>query len=168
MPVLNRIAGFAPDLTEWRQALHRRPELGFDCHETAAYVVERLKEFGVDEIHELHRAYADAARRAGRDINRIITNPETCNHLKVRQLFDQLRRYPDPGGRNKGGNPVCHFGQKRVLVTRLIPAMQFVFRGQFFHMARPDGRNNEDMFIRSGHRGFSVGGGNIRLAALHL
>ena len=51
MPVVNRIAEFAPDMTAWRQALHRRPELGLECHETAAFVVARLKEFGVDEIH---------------------------------------------------------------------------------------------------------------------
>ena len=52
MPVINRIAGFADEMKAWRRHLHAHPELGFDCHETAAYVVERLKEFGVDEIHE--------------------------------------------------------------------------------------------------------------------
>ena len=52
MPVINRIAGFADEMTAWRRYLHTRPELQFDCHETAAFVVERLKEFGVDEIHE--------------------------------------------------------------------------------------------------------------------
>ncbi|MBK5945685.1 amidohydrolase [Rhodobacter veldkampii DSM 11550] len=52
MPVLNRIAALAPEMTEWRRALHRRPELGFACHETAAFVAARLREFGVDELHE--------------------------------------------------------------------------------------------------------------------
>ena len=52
MPVLNRIADFAPEMTAWRRHLHQNPELGFECHETAAFVVERLREFGVDEIHE--------------------------------------------------------------------------------------------------------------------
>ena len=52
MPVLNRIADYAPELTEWRRALHRRPELKFACHDTARFVVERLREMGVDEIHE--------------------------------------------------------------------------------------------------------------------
>ncbi|WP_210527590.1 M20 aminoacylase family protein [Rubellimicrobium arenae] len=52
MPVVNRIAAFAEDMAAWRHAIHRRPELGFDCHETAAFVVARLREFGVDEIHE--------------------------------------------------------------------------------------------------------------------
>ncbi len=52
MPVINRIADFAPDMAEWRQHLHRIPELELACHETAGFVAERLREFGVDEIHE--------------------------------------------------------------------------------------------------------------------
>ncbi|TRW97277.1 amidohydrolase [Paracoccus sp. M683] len=52
MPVLNRIAEFGPDMTRWRRHLHQHPELGFECHQTAAFVAERLREFGVDEIHE--------------------------------------------------------------------------------------------------------------------
>lgn len=52
MPVLNRIADFAAEMTAWRRHLHRHPELGFACHGTAAFVAERLRDFGVDEIHE--------------------------------------------------------------------------------------------------------------------
>lgn len=51
MPVLNRIAGFADEMTAWRRHLHAHPELGFACHDTAAFVVDRLKEFGITEIH---------------------------------------------------------------------------------------------------------------------
>jgi amidohydrolase len=51
MPVLNRIAGYAEEMRGWRRWLHRHPELGFACHGTAAFVAERLREFGVDEIH---------------------------------------------------------------------------------------------------------------------
>lgn len=52
MPVLNRIADFAPQMKEWRQHLHTIPELAFDLPLTAAFVAERLREFGVDEVHE--------------------------------------------------------------------------------------------------------------------
>ena len=52
MPVLNRIAAYAEDMKTWRRHLHAHPELEFDCHQTAAFIVERLREFGVDEIHE--------------------------------------------------------------------------------------------------------------------
>ncbi|PYF13111.1 hippurate hydrolase [Rhodobacter viridis] len=52
MPVINRIAALAPEMKEWRQWLHRHPELEFKLPKTAAYVAERLREIGVDEIHE--------------------------------------------------------------------------------------------------------------------
>lgn len=52
MPVINRIAGLADEMTTWRQHLHTIPELGLECHKTAAFVAARLKEFGVDELHE--------------------------------------------------------------------------------------------------------------------
>ncbi|KGJ07493.1 M20 aminoacylase family protein [Paracoccus sphaerophysae] len=52
MPLLNRIAGYADEMTTWRRHLHQHPELQFDLGETAAYVAERLREFGVDELHE--------------------------------------------------------------------------------------------------------------------
>ncbi|WP_114964712.1 amidohydrolase [Alkalilacustris brevis] len=52
MPVHNAIAELAPKMTEWRHHLHRHPEIGFDCHETAAFIVARLREMGITEIHE--------------------------------------------------------------------------------------------------------------------
>ena len=51
MPVINRIADFSTDMTAWRRHLHTIPELGLECHQTSAFVIERLKEFGVDELH---------------------------------------------------------------------------------------------------------------------
>jgi amidohydrolase len=51
MPVLNRIAAFADEMKGWRRHLHMHPELAFDCPETAAFIIERLHEIGVDEIH---------------------------------------------------------------------------------------------------------------------
>lgn len=52
MPIINRIGDFAGEMAEWRRWLHRNPELGFECHGTAAFVAEKLREFGVDQIHE--------------------------------------------------------------------------------------------------------------------
>lgn len=51
MPVVNRIADFSSDMARWRRHLHTIPELGQECHETAAFVSDRLREFGVDELH---------------------------------------------------------------------------------------------------------------------
>ena len=50
MPVLNRIAEFHPEMTEWRHDFHMHPELGFEEHRTAAIVADKLREFGCDEV----------------------------------------------------------------------------------------------------------------------
>ena len=50
MPIVNRIADFHEDLTEWRRELHRHPELMYDVHRTAAFVAGKLKSFGLDEV----------------------------------------------------------------------------------------------------------------------
>ena len=51
MPVLNRIAEYAEEMKGWRRHLHANPELAFDCHNTAAFIQDRLRDIGVDEVH---------------------------------------------------------------------------------------------------------------------
>jgi amidohydrolase len=51
VPIVNRIAEYHDELTAWRRYLHERPELGFEEHETAAFVADKLRGFGVDEVH---------------------------------------------------------------------------------------------------------------------
>ena len=50
MPIVNRIAEFHAEITEWRRDLHMHPELQYDVHRTAASVAEKLKAFGCDEV----------------------------------------------------------------------------------------------------------------------
>ena len=52
MPVINRIADFHAEMTEWRQDLHRHPELALagDPH-LRPRAGACLREFGVDEVH---------------------------------------------------------------------------------------------------------------------
>jgi hippurate hydrolase len=38
------------EITAWRRALHMKPELLFDVHETAKFVTEKLTAFGCDEV----------------------------------------------------------------------------------------------------------------------
>ena len=52
MPVINSIAAMEPEMREWRRWLHRNPELQFDLPKTAGFVAEKLREFGIEEIHE--------------------------------------------------------------------------------------------------------------------
>jgi len=50
MPIVNRIADLQPEIAAWRQDLHAHPELRYDVHRTAAFVAEKLKSFGCDEV----------------------------------------------------------------------------------------------------------------------
>ena len=50
MPIKNRFSELLPDITAWRHDLHIHPELMFDTHRTAAFVAEKLREFGCDEV----------------------------------------------------------------------------------------------------------------------
>lgn len=46
------IAALTPDVIAWRHHIHANPELGFEEHETARFVAERLRSFGFDDVHE--------------------------------------------------------------------------------------------------------------------
>jgi hippurate hydrolase len=50
MPIINRVADLQPDIMAWRRDLHAHPEVMYDVHRTAAFVAERLREFGCDEV----------------------------------------------------------------------------------------------------------------------
>ncbi len=50
MPILNRAAELQGEVTEWRRYIHTRPELLYAVENTAAFVAEKLRSFGVDEV----------------------------------------------------------------------------------------------------------------------
>lgn len=50
MPVINRIADMADEITAWRHDFHEHPELLYEVHRTAGVVAEKLRAFGCDEV----------------------------------------------------------------------------------------------------------------------
>jgi hippurate hydrolase len=50
MPIVNRVADLQPDIQAWRRDIHAHPELLYDVHRTAAFVADRLRDFGCDEV----------------------------------------------------------------------------------------------------------------------
>jgi hippurate hydrolase len=54
MPIPNRIAAMAPEMTEWRQDIHAHPELGLEEVRTSDIVAAKLAEWGI----EVHRGLA--------------------------------------------------------------------------------------------------------------
>jgi hippurate hydrolase len=50
MPVINRVADLQADIMGWRRDLHAHPEIMYEVHRTAAFVADKLKAFGCDEV----------------------------------------------------------------------------------------------------------------------
>ena len=48
MPIVNRIADFAAEMTAWRQDFHAHPELGFEERRTSDIVAAKLAEWGIE------------------------------------------------------------------------------------------------------------------------
>jgi len=51
LDAIETLGRYLPQMTEWRRHIHANPETAFEEVGTAAYVVERLKAFGVDAVH---------------------------------------------------------------------------------------------------------------------
>lgn len=72
MPIINRVAEYQDELTAWRRHLHQHPELGFEEVETSRFVAEKLRTFGVDEVHTgIGRTGVVGVIRAGGGTGRI-------------------------------------------------------------------------------------------------
>ena len=50
MPVVNRVAGMADEIAEWRRDIHAHPELRYEERRTAQKVAETLQAAGCDEV----------------------------------------------------------------------------------------------------------------------
>ena len=48
MPILNSINQMQDEMQEWRQDLHRIPEIGLEEHKTSAYIKEKLKGWNIE------------------------------------------------------------------------------------------------------------------------
>ena len=50
MPLLNRAVEMQAEISAWRRDLHMNPEILFDTERTSAFVAEKLRAFGCDEV----------------------------------------------------------------------------------------------------------------------
>ena len=53
MPLVNEIVAMQEELTRWRRDIHAHPELGFEEARTAAFVANKLQEFGFKYTRKL-------------------------------------------------------------------------------------------------------------------
>ena len=145
MPVLNRIASYAGEMKEWRRHLHRHPEIGFECHQTAAYIVDRLREIGVDQIETGIAQSGVVALIKGRDAGPVIGLRADMDALPITELTGVGHASTVPGKMHACG----HDGH----VTMLLGAAKYLaetrnFAGTvvlMFQPAEEDGGGGQAM-----------------------
>ena len=112
MAVINRIGEFEPEMRAWRRHLHAIPELDFDLFETAAFVAERLREIGVDEIHEGIAKTGIVALIRGRGEGPVIGLRADMDALPIVEARDLPRKSRHPGRMHACG----HDGHTTILL----------------------------------------------------
>ena len=95
MPVNNRIAAMAPEIAEWRQAIHSNPELGFQEHATGAMVAEKLASWGI----EVHRGIA------GTGVVGVLRNGDSGRSIGLRADMDCLPMTEETGAPHASKTP---------------------------------------------------------------
>ena len=65
MGIIERIAAFHDDLTNWRRDIHAHPELGFEEQRTSDLVAHKLTEFGYEVFRAVGRTGVVGRLRAG-------------------------------------------------------------------------------------------------------
>jgi len=86
-PRMTDLAALAPTMTQWRRELHRHPELAFGEHRTAAFVAERLREFGLAPVEGI----------GGTGVVAVIDSGAPGPSIALRADMDALPM-PDEGG----------------------------------------------------------------------
>ena len=112
MAVINRIAEFEPELRAWRRHLHTIPELDFDLFDTAAFVAARLREIGVDEVHEGIAKTGIVALIRGREPGPVVGLRADMDALPIDEAVDRPWKSTRPGRMHACG----HDGHTTILL----------------------------------------------------
>jgi len=85
------------EMTAWRRELHRYPEFGFEERRTAAFVAEKLRSFGLDEVTEgVGGTGVVATLRRGRG-DRSIALRADMDALRIEEQGEPAHKSLSPG-----------------------------------------------------------------------
>jgi hippurate hydrolase len=85
------------EMTGWRRHLHQNPEFGFEEVQTAAFVAEKLRSFGIEEVAEgVGGTGVVATLRAGEG-NRAISFRADMDALRIEEAGESSYRSQTPG-----------------------------------------------------------------------
>ena len=118
----------------WRQHLHRNPEFGFEEEETARFVVQRLREFGIDEIETaVGKTGIVATLRLGKGVRTIALRAD-MDCLKIQETTNLTYSSAKPGLMHACG----HDGHTAILLgTAAVLASEGGFDGTVKFVFQP-------------------------------
>ena len=149
MAVINSIAAMQPEMTEWRRWLHRHPELQFDLPRTAAFVAERLRAFGVDEVHEGIATSGIVAIVNGRGEGPTIGLRADMDALPIHETTGLSHASRTPGAMHACG----HDGHTAMLLGAaryLAETRNFAGRVALIFQPAEEGGGGADVMVREG------------------
>ena len=99
MPVVNRVAGMADEIAQWRRDFHAHPELRYEERRTARKVAEMLQAAGCDEVVSgIGRTGVVGVIRGRRsDSGRVIGLRADMDALPIEEATDLPYRSRNPG-----------------------------------------------------------------------
>jgi len=104
-------------ITEWRRYLHQHPEIGLDTPGTEAFIVERLKEMGADDIR---------SGVGGHGVVALIKGQKPGKVLGIRADMDALDMKEKPGKPYASTNNYMHACGHDAHVAMLLGAAQIL------------------------------------------
>ena len=112
MPIINRIAEFHDDMVQWRHHLHANPELSFEEYETATFVAEKLRSYGIEVTEGMGGTGVVGVLHGSRDGKRSIGLRADMDALAIEERNDFAHR-----SRKKGVMHACgHDGHTSMLL----------------------------------------------------
>jgi hippurate hydrolase len=107
-----KLSSVAAEMMDWRHDLHAHPEFGFDLPRTAAFVADKLRSFGFDEVAEgVGRVGVVGTLRRG-SAGRAIALRADMDALRIEEQGDRPHR-----SRNRGLMHACgHDGHTAMLL----------------------------------------------------
>ncbi|MCW3476980.1 M20 aminoacylase family protein [Limobrevibacterium gyesilva] len=96
MPVINRIAANADELTEWRRDIHANPEIGFQEQRTSELVAQKLTAWGIEVARGIATTGVVGTLRRGSS-DRAIGIRADMDALAMDEANDFAHRSRNPG-----------------------------------------------------------------------
>ncbi len=125
MPIINRIADYQDELTEWRRYLHKNPELGFEEFKTSDFVANKLEGMGLSVHRGLAGTGVVATLSSGDGSGKAIALRADMDALPLQEKGSVKHRSENPGKMHACG----HDGH----TTMLLGAAKYLAETQNFN-----------------------------------